>query len=412
MPEQAFLQRVYSEIIERPLIFEKGYDDGNSFWLMERDYNALFRVTKRNFQVELIGSVPHERFMQKRLYPSMVLCQEKLYFAPNSAKEIAEYDLRKRSFRKIQIPLPRIYNRFSWEQAKFFGAETVGNKIYFIPDRYSGILCYDTETGVFFCFDGWVDEIEKRRSFECGYFVSYVRTGNQLVLPCICADAVVIFNLLTETAHVIKTSCTENGLKYVGIAHVEDYFYLLTADGAVFRRKLKADDEEVTQIPVLVQGEKEIAFYPMQYGAGYLYLLPFEENKGVKINIEEGWADWEPLLDRDKESRSALFPPNYFANGKLYVSVETGCSFIEYNFKENNKCKISWFSADSDQTSLKKHKEEEFGKLSREEYVTESDAYPLSYLLEKIARSNGRNEDDPDIRLDVGKRIYQSMRPV
>lgn len=118
------------ELLDQALVPEGVYDDGNRFWFMERDYNALFRVTKKDLRVKLVGTVPDEGFMRKGLYPSITPCGKRLYFAPGSAEEIAEYDLLQKNFRKIPIPIPRIEGPLLWEQAKFFGAEVTGNKIY------------------------------------------------------------------------------------------------------------------------------------------------------------------------------------------------------------------------------------------------------------------------------------------
>ncbi len=401
------------ELLDQALVPEGVYDDGNRFWFMERDYNALFRVTKKDLRVKLVGTVPDEGFMRKGLYPSITPCGKRLYFAPGSAEEIAEYDLLQKNFRKIPIPIPRIEGPLLWEQAKFFGAEVTGNKIYFIPDRYPGILCYDAGRDVFFCCDEWVDEIEKLRSLEgSGYFVSYVRAGNQLILPCFCADAVVVLDMITGVSHVIKTSCTEGKFKYTGIAYAEGYFYLVTAGGTVLKRKLEAEDEEITVFPFFAQREKEIEFYPVKYAGSYLYLFPFEGNRGVKINVADGQASWEPLLDTDDPPGSCIFLPGCFMNGKMYAAARNGCSFLEYDFREKNKRKISLFSAVSDRMILRNHKAEEFKKLSGTEYVTESDAYPLFFLLgAETAKSGGRNADFPETGADVGRRIYQSVRP-
>lgn len=406
---EMLLSEQQGELLEQALIPEQAYDDGNSFWFMARDYNALFRVKKENSKIELIGMVPGERFMQKRLYPSAASCNGKLYFAPHSAKEVAEYDLQKRVFKKLSIPSPHKIHDLVWSPAKFFGIEVIGNKIYFIPDRYPGILCYDPQTQSFSCFDEWVDEIEKLRTFDGGYFMGYVRTKNQLVIPCICADAVVIFDADSGTSHVIKTSDTNKKFKYAGIIQAEDSFYLITAGGAVLKRKLESENEEVKRILMPNPETDQVEFYPIQYADGHLYLFPLEGNKGVKINVKTDQATWEPLLDEEEKAVFSLLPSRYM-NEKIYTVSRNGRYLMGYDFINQFRQELSLFVSVSDQTFLKKQKREEYRRLIGAECILENEAYTLSYMLETEQTDRGvENSNTFSGECRIGNRIYHCL---
>lgn len=397
------------ELLELPVVPEGFYDDGNSFWFVARNYNALFRVQKEDSKVELMETIPGEGFMQKRLYPSVALCNGKIYFAPHRAEEIAEYDFQKREFKKMPVYQSHKASRNSGNQDKFFGAETIGNKIYFIPDKYPGILCYDTQIKSYSCFDDWVDEVERLRTFEGGYFIGYVKKGMKLILPCICADAVVVFDAASSTSQIIKTSSTKKNIKYIGIIQNEDFFYLITADGAVLKRELKSEDEEVKRIAMPKSEAKYLSYYPVQCADGYLYLFPFEENRGIKIDVKTDQAAWEPLLDEEEQSMFSLVP-SCWINRKLYTVTKNGCCLMEYDFRNYKKRKISLPVSAPDQMLLKKRKQEEYRRLSETECMTESEAYSLLYMLDrKLSDRNDKNLNIPDGKYGAGSRIYHRL---
>ncbi len=63
--------------------------------------------------------------------------------------------------------------------------------------------------------------------------------GNKLILPCACSDAVVIFDVLTGKSKVILTSSTKYQCKYCGIINVNNIFYLISADGMIYKEKIR-----------------------------------------------------------------------------------------------------------------------------------------------------------------------------
>lgn len=380
------------EVLEKPLIFEDVYDDGCYFWFSECDYNALFRVNKANLKAELMGVFPDECFMRERLYSSVAMCDGKLFFAPYAANEIAEYDLQKRSFRKISVNSPRKnYNRL-WKENGFFNIFAINHKVYFIPDRYPGILCYDTKKDTVALFDDWVDEIERLRFSAGGYFWGAEISGSKLALPCVCADAVVMFDTESGISKVINTSLEERRHRYIAIVNAQDYFYLISTEGKIVKRKLESEKEEVKEILPPDAETGKIVFYPTRCADGYVYLFPFEGKRGVKIDIRTDQVIREMLLESEVELTGRNFPflMSMYHDGTLYSVTGNSRYLIKYDFDENRMDGMRLFSSETDRRRLKEYKKREFIERLEKECITEDDAYPLVYMLTALRSNNNR----------------------
>lgn len=83
------------------------FDDGENLWFTSLEYNALFKMSKRTFDVDYVGSFPDEEAYGGRLYTSVNECNGKLYFTPCTAHEIGIYDMKNECFEKGSIGISR-----------------------------------------------------------------------------------------------------------------------------------------------------------------------------------------------------------------------------------------------------------------------------------------------------------------
>ncbi len=397
---------------EHYLTFENGYDDGKNIWFTEFDYNALFRMDKKDFKTELIGIFPDENMLGKRLYSAAVMCSGKLYFAPYRAREIAEYDPGEKTFKKLPVSLYGEDKNPGWEQEKFFRVTSVGKKLYFLPFLYRGILCYDTETGDFCCFDDWLDDIEALRENSWGYFVEFVLADGKIILPSACADAIVIFDTRSEKSQVIKTAKTDYLWKYCGICHVGDYFYLVSADGTVSKRKLCSEDETVERIRLPRTNSEEIEFYPVKYIDEAICLFPFRQNKGFKIDVTTNQVIREELFDDE----STMEGPNYSFltsmvwEDKLYAVTGNSSRFLEYDLRKGVRTERNLYLSQSDQVFLEEQKRSALIMQLRQETAAESEEKPLESMIDVLQKGHdlGRKEEGQN-KSDRGSRIYHTL---
>lgn len=394
------------------IIFENIYIDEENIWFTDFDYNALYKINKKNKCVELIGIFPEEKIIQRSLYTSMVIYENKIYFTPYSAREIGVYDIEKNIFEKIKIDLPHKNNYLEWKNGKFLKSIVLKDKIYFIPYYYPGILCYEVKTGKFFCFDDWVDVIERKRASKWGYFIDVEVVGNRLILPCACSDAVVIFDSSTGNSKVIFTLPTNYQCKYCGIFNISNLFYLISADGTIYKRKLDKEQEEIIQIKLPVSEIDEIAFYPVQYMDGYIYMFPYKKNKGIKINVKTDFVEEESLLDVKEKlfTDTSLYLTCVADNKKLYATFMPNKKIIEFDVLNKKKQEIKLFLSERDKNIIQeKIKHEIYDKISHE-YIMEVNEKYLNILINKLKEDKNLKKQEFDTRnLNKGMEIYSTL---
>lgn len=397
----------------QPLFFENIYDDGEYFWFTEYDFNSLFKMNKINYEVEFIGIFPGEKFVQEKLYISTAICNHKMYFAPYSANEIAIYDLEEKRFEKIEVPIPKNNYHLEWKKMKFFKVIAVENKVYFIPDHYPGILCYDTQTGDLTCFDDWIDKIEKNRKSKWGYFFSYTEIDRKLYLPCACVDAVIIFDTISQKSKVLFIHSTNCECKYVGIFWINRCFYLISADGVITKRKLNSENEKVTQIHLLKFKHSEIEFYPVVCWNNYIYLFPLKNNKVYKIDTDKDEVTIEEMFDEERriEKENGLFLTCIVNDKKLYAMTVNKHYFIEYDFDTKSKCLLNPIFSKIDWRLYSEYRKQEFIKQVYSEYVIENHINRLDFMLDLLQSCHSSNlENNIFKRIEKGKEIYQSIK--
>lgn len=393
------------------LIFENVYDDGNSFWFTEFDYNALFKLDKGDSEAKLVGIFPNERFAQERLYTSTVLCGRKLYFAPHSAKEFAVYDMESKTLKKIKLIKPNMDNGLPWEEAKFFKIAAIDEVVYLIPFYYPGILCYNTKSEEWSCFDDWIGEIEKNRESKWGYFTACEQVENQLILPCACADAAVIFDTITKKSKVIPMPHTSYPCRYCGICYVNHYFYFVAGDGKVVKSKLEESKEKHRIIKYMTPGTDEISYYPIQYMNGFIYLFPFKDCSGLKIDIRTDEVMSENLFDDEKEylGRNFCFLTAISDKRNMYSITGNSRRFIQYDLYRKSKYEIQINLSEQIRKVIQNKKKEAFIEKFYKERMIEDTEGLLSFMIGALADAHRKKRNEGEEANKIGSKIYKEL---
>ena len=397
-----------------PLMFEAAYNDGKELWFTEYEYNALFKMNLKSRDVELAGIIPNEEFMRGRLYSSIAYCDEKLYFAPFSAQEIAEYDLKKKKFRKIPLPIPKHGESLFWKNEKFFRTVAWREKVYFIPWRYPGMLCYDTKKDTIMVLSDWVAWTEERRVNTWGYFCEFVLTDHELILPCACADAVIIFDTITEKPKYISMPMRQGDqCRLSGICYVKPFFYLVFGDGSIVKRRLEAEEEAIKEIIVPVSDVDGMAFFPVRYLDGFIYLFPFGKNDGFRVDIGTDRMEKIEWFDDEKQFDGHCF--SYLAsvsqNSKLYSMAGNSRRFIEYDFGGREKRVFQLFPSKSDQRLITENRKQALFRIAVQGTAVETAGTPLKMLIEILKDTVDFEGEEVLLRdIGTGKHIYATLR--
>lgn len=400
------------ELLDKPLIFENAYDDGTSLWFTEYDYNSLIKMNKKSHSIKWKGSFPGESFIKERLYTSTVMCGRKLYFAPYMADEMAVYDLETETIEKIPIDIFDKRNGVHGERRKFFKILSFNQEIYLIPAYYQGILCYDTERRVFSCFDDWVGRIEGLRTSEWEYFFEFAQIGSRLILPCACADAVVIFDMAEKQSKVIRTPSTDFACKFCGICRADEYLYLISGDGTVSKRKEDDLEKEVKRYRPSATESSDVKFYPAKYAEGSVYLFPFREGDLCRIDTKTDQVFLAEALDDEKEysGYNFLFLSVVPDGNRLYLSAGNSRRFLIYDMDDKREQVCRLFLSEQDQKLLREYKKRDFRDRISKAVIVESETDSLTDLLTMLEDDNRPRKENTDKgKCENGKRIYQAL---
>jgi len=336
---------VITENGKMPLEFEFLCNDGDYMWFSELRCNALFKMSKITWEVEFVATIPGEKIYTPRLYSSISICNDKLYFAPLSASDIMEYTPKTGEFKIIQIGLPEIQKIKT--KNKFYKSIVVDKYVFFIPYHYPGIIVYDTETRTVSCHDAWVHEVESLRTTDehIGYFQGCAMDDSRLIFPCFCADAIVIFDTKKMTSTVWQTAITSFKHKYRSVCCSGDYYYFTSSDGIVAKRKMLSAQEDVTLIkmPEEVSDDKSNDSLPyprLNYLDGYVWYFPSHQKTGAwKISTDTDEVTAAEMFDgnimHNNEKRSFLFAETI--DGCIYTMNYVDLCLTEYNPQTGSK---------------------------------------------------------------------------
>ena len=117
------------------------YYDGNDIWFVAREFNGLFKMDSETHKKEFVGHFPGEYKEGYTLYGEIAEGNEKLYFAPYNAKNIAVYNKEKRRF--YTIPLRADICDID---KKFFSTLTCGKYVFIQGHKVNTIIRIDSET--------------------------------------------------------------------------------------------------------------------------------------------------------------------------------------------------------------------------------------------------------------------------
>lgn len=402
-----------------PIAAESIYADEKSFWFAAYHYNSLFRVNRETWKVEWLGTFSDEDFYKNRLYPSVAECNGKLYFAPLSAKEIAEYDLQKKIFRKINFDLSDDSIHAAYDAAKFIRVVSINQYVFFIPYFHPAILIYNTETDLLTACTDWVDLIERKRTNkDIGYFIDYEIHGTKLVLPCACASIVLVFDSETHTTEAYEMPGNKTGIQLTSVCTNGETFYFTMADGTILIRELLSQTEEIKKIDKLPIDHGNIAFYPIKYYDNKVWIFPLFAEKALILDIKTDTVSvLEELSDEIKyDSGNQLILFATLINDCFYIMTGRSYQFLEYNPKTNEKHEKVLTISKEDENKIRKLASKELLQRmeSREadDRIYEDGVFSLPVVLDCIHNTDSYkiNKQITVANTNAGESIYYYVK--
>lgn len=109
-------------------------DDGDKIWFSIGNFNGLYCYDKKTEKTLYKGVFPKEKITETRLYGGVIKIENKLFFSPVKAKNIAIYDIKVENF--ILIPIEyKVEKDF-----RCFNIARWNNYVYFISTAFQPLI--------------------------------------------------------------------------------------------------------------------------------------------------------------------------------------------------------------------------------------------------------------------------------
>lgn len=274
------------------------FDDGEHLWFTSMEYNALFKMSKRTFQVDYIGSFPDEEAYGYRTYTSINECDGKLFFTPGTAHEIGVYNMKNKCFEKISIGISRSENDLSKVKysKKFVSGFIYNNALILIPCCYDSIVVYDIITekvsfqkGLFEHFYAKYNDCTT--SLDSQFYLCWLAkrlNESEIVFNLHCNRNILVFYNL-ETGEFRERAVGNEGGTFSLIECNDRFVYLYDpCVDMLVRWEIETDRYSECHIADQVSGFQpcglEHSFLNMAVLGDWLYLVPASTNVAVKVN--------------------------------------------------------------------------------------------------------------------------------
>lgn len=116
--------------------------DGDDIWFVHGKINLLMKYNKNVEKIEIIGTIPNESFFQVSLYQTIYKKENRIYFIPCWAREVAIFDVESNEFSKIKLKEIDKYKG----KLLFSKCFVEKHALYCIPYCYDSILKIDLNT--------------------------------------------------------------------------------------------------------------------------------------------------------------------------------------------------------------------------------------------------------------------------
>ena len=258
--------------------------DGDYAWFSSGGHNGLCKINLHTGEAEYVAEIPRERRDGHLLYSSIVKLENKLLLTPLFGREIAEYDLIEREFKKI--PLDSVYS------SKFLKAVSYKQFVFFTPYMSQVIIKYDTQTGKSKYYTEWLDKLKPYiTNLDKPIFANGICVRDNLLLMAFAQNNLVMeFDMNTGETRVHTVG--REGNNYWSMTFDGKDYWLIQNDNKNAETIVRWNYEtgkttEFFDFPEGFVGEQN-NFNEIVFCGKYLLAFPRFSNMIVKIDITSG----------------------------------------------------------------------------------------------------------------------------
>lgn len=186
------------------------------------EINALLSIDLHTGEMNLVSTFPNAGYLTSALYRDSVVVNDKIYFIPDRANNIAVYNVSMNSFEIIQLP--------ENEEGKTgYDAVLYGKNIYLIPFQLKyGIMVYDIERKIFECKNELNEKISVAMRGGLGQDVyRAIRIDDIAVLPMMNTEICLEINMRTD--EIVLRRLEKERVK--GVIPGNDQYWIFVENG-------------------------------------------------------------------------------------------------------------------------------------------------------------------------------------
>lgn len=230
--KQVMIQEIYclsSEIYKSNLnkqrkieIADALYTD-NQIWYCAHNFNGLFSMDLKTNIITFHGCFPEENYSSQRLYLSMKLVGNKIFFAPLYAKSVAVFDIKSNQFYNFKLDEQKMNCKFG--MPLFIKIEQYKNYLFMLPKFSKAILRFNLNNNNIDYITEWSKQVDDKIFNEEGYFRKQaLLQGDKIIVPFCNANAVMEFNCNTMRCYIYELGTENRG--YSGICFDGEKYWL------------------------------------------------------------------------------------------------------------------------------------------------------------------------------------------
>ncbi|MCL2661935.1 MAG: hypothetical protein FWE83_01210 [Oscillospiraceae bacterium] len=376
------------------------YVNKDKIWFTVRYINALFYMAKDDCVLKLAGSVPGEvayiPASDYSLYLTPVEYNNKLYFPPFSANEIAVFDLHSEKFSKVR------YNREKTQKNKndFSDAILYGSNIYFIPHGYPGILRLCTESMEMSYIVDWLEPLNNITGNPQTHFYRACLVDSSIWAPSLESNAVLQYDIKENKCSIYEVG--EKHFRYISISFDGANFWLSPLFGNNMPitkwHPIKGVKNEFGDI---YSENNTKGFLAEKHCGDYIWFIPIFDGDTYKIDFRTDDAyvvkELSFSVDDNQYQSSEYLAVDTFSDS-IYIYSNNRSTLIEYNCITNkHREETVYYSSEIFSILEKLYSEaftaaEENGTLEIDCYFKECDGMLLSSFLSYIVNTSNENE--------------------
>ncbi len=296
-------------------------EDNDKIWMALANKNGICEIDKKTRHTRIIKTFKNEPLMKKFLYCNSIKINNNLIFSPGTAKEIAIYDLEHDFITYIPLKKLQYKCKENQNEIKFWNIVPNQSSVYLCGYSYPAIVKIDMRSLETKYITDWVLDIDRHieDGDSCGYFTDgYVISGDHVLLPVGCMNAILELNLKTEQTKLKKLEIPMKGIG--GISSIDEENIWLVGKGSrtnwivcwnrytdIIKKVQLLDLDENIFDPFFAPlcTNSKVFFMPMSAHCIYEMDIEFKEikkNKTLEPLFENKigyiWSEWKTMAPR------------------------------------------------------------------------------------------------------------------